>query len=108
MDRKTSQWLAWNVGLTTAIFVGTWLGVQTLTWLVSAFVWVMAASYCVVWMGSADNPARKDSGIPVLGAAFDAFNALSLAIHGWVVTAAVYLISAVVLFLIYRRSRRAS
>lgn len=102
-----ARWLAANISLVVALYIGLWGPIEWLTLLVAAFVWTMLAAYAAVYFSS--KPKRHTDPAPRwLGLLIDALVLLAFAAHGWYLTALAYLASALLLHLIFRRSTRQS
>jgi hypothetical protein len=97
------RWLAANISLVVALYVGVWGSIDWLTLLVAAFVWIMLAAYAAAYL----SPKPKQLIDPAprwLGPIIDALVLFAFAAHAWYLTALAYLASALILRLIYRRS----
>ena len=96
-------WILANAAFGVGIYVGMWNDVTWLGYLTSVLVWIMLASYLTA-LWTRDRRHRYQNPVhPWVDGFADLLFYAALVASGWIVTAAVYAFSCIVLSAVYRR-----
>lgn len=98
-----AKWIIGNFALLTSLYIGLWHNITWLTACSAAFIWIMLASYSMVFF-SKPTKSHVDPAPKILGVTVDVAVLYMLIKSDWIYTSLAYLASAVLLNLIYKRS----
>ena len=96
-------WILANAAFGVGIYVGMWNDVTWLGYLTSVLVWIMLASYLAALWTRNRHHRYKNPVNPWVDKVADVLFYAALVASGWIVTAAVYAFSCIVLSAVYRK-----
>jgi hypothetical protein len=96
-------WILANSTFGVGIYVGMWNEVVWLGYLTSMLVWVMLCSYLMAFWTRNGLHRYRNPVHPLVGNLADYLFYAALVASGWIVTAAAYAFSCIVLNAVYRR-----
>jgi hypothetical protein len=105
LNEPLSNWLKWNAVLAAALYVGVWLDVVLIGYLVVAFIWLMLVSYFFVLYAGKEGTVRSSPVPKPVGLIFDAAVLAVLISCHWYLTSVAYVLTAIVLEAVYRKAR---
>jgi len=99
-------WILANSAFAVGIYVGMWNDVEWIGYLTSMLVWIMLVSYLLAFWARNRSHRYKVPVHPVVDKIADVVFYAALVASGWIVTAAAYAFSCIVLNAVYRRDAR--